>query len=153
MGFLIGFALIGIVIWLIARSANTNLLTSTSAIDNLARRGLRARGLVLSCNQMAVGVTINGRRFGEVEDALFARNQSLVVARRDGQRQDALADVIEIDANLYRRFFLFVFLFIFLFVCIFIFVFVVVFALIGCRSRLFILFLFRLFLVAFGGYR
>lgn len=63
MGFLIGFALIVIVIWLIARSASTNLLTSTSAIDNLARRGLRARGLVLSCNQMATGVTINGRRF------------------------------------------------------------------------------------------
>jgi hypothetical protein len=63
VGFLIGFALIGIVIWLIARSSSGNLLTSTAAIDSLARKGLRARGLVLSCNQMSTGVTINGRRF------------------------------------------------------------------------------------------
>jgi hypothetical protein len=63
VGFLIGVALIVIVIWLIARSASTNLLTSTIAIDNLARKGLRARGLVLSCNQMSTAVTINGRRF------------------------------------------------------------------------------------------
>jgi hypothetical protein len=63
VGFLIGFALIGIVIWLIARSSSGNLLTSTFAIDSLARKGLRARGLVLSCNQMSTGVTINGRRF------------------------------------------------------------------------------------------
>jgi hypothetical protein len=63
VGFLIGFGLIAIVIWLIARSASGNLLTSTGAIDSLARKGLRARGLVLSCNQMSTGVTINGRRF------------------------------------------------------------------------------------------
>jgi hypothetical protein len=63
VGFLIGFGLIAIVIWLIARSASGNLLTSTGAIDSLTRKGLRARGLVLSCNQMSTGVTINGRRF------------------------------------------------------------------------------------------
>jgi len=63
VGFLIGFALVGIVIWLIARSSSGNLLTSTTAIDSLARKGLRARGLVLTCNQMSTGVTINGRRF------------------------------------------------------------------------------------------
>jgi hypothetical protein len=63
VGFLIGFALIGIVIWLITRSASGNLLTSTSAIDSLAAKGLRARGLVITSNNLSFGVTIGGRRF------------------------------------------------------------------------------------------
>jgi hypothetical protein len=63
VGFLIGFGIIALVIWLIARSASTNLLTSTTAIDRLARSGVRARGLVLTCNQMSFGVTIGMRRF------------------------------------------------------------------------------------------
>jgi hypothetical protein len=48
---------------LIARSSSTNLLTSTPAIDRLARSGVRARGLVLTSNQMSFGVTLGMRRF------------------------------------------------------------------------------------------
>jgi hypothetical protein len=63
VGFVIGFALIFIVIWLVVRSSSGNLLTSRSAIDSLARGGLRGRGLVITCNQMSFGVTLGGRRF------------------------------------------------------------------------------------------
>ncbi|HEY5241692.1 MAG TPA: hypothetical protein VIJ22_09515 [Polyangiaceae bacterium] len=62
MGFLIGIALIVIVVWLVARGSG-NLLTSVSAIDSLARKGVRARGLVLASNQISNGVTLGGRRF------------------------------------------------------------------------------------------
>ena len=63
MGFVIGIALVVIVIWLMARAGSGNLLTSVSAIDSLARKGVRARGLVLASNQMSNGVTLSGRRF------------------------------------------------------------------------------------------
>jgi len=62
VGFLIGIALIVIVVWLVARGSG-NLLTSVSAIDSLARKGVRARGLVLASNQISNGVTLGGRRF------------------------------------------------------------------------------------------
>ena len=46
------------------------IIFSSSAASRKMRRflaletkGLRARGLVLSCNQLSTGVTINGRRF------------------------------------------------------------------------------------------
>ena len=62
MGFLIAIALIVIVIFLVKQSSK-NLLTSTSAIDRLARRGIRARGLVLTSLQMSNSVTLGMRRF------------------------------------------------------------------------------------------
>jgi hypothetical protein len=63
VGFFIGLAIIVFVVWMIARSSSTNLLTSTTAIDRLAQRGVRARGLVLTSNQLSFGVTIGMRRF------------------------------------------------------------------------------------------
>jgi hypothetical protein len=62
MGFLIAVVLFVFVFWLIKQSSR-NLLTSTAAIDRLARRGIRGRGLVLSAFQMSNGVTLGGRRF------------------------------------------------------------------------------------------
>jgi hypothetical protein len=65
VGFFIGVALVVFVIWMVVRSSSGggSLLTSVWAIDSLARTGLRARGLVLSSNQMSFGVTLSGRRF------------------------------------------------------------------------------------------
>ena len=63
MGFVIGCGLLFFVIWLVVRTSSGNLLLSVSAIDALARKGLRGRGLVISCNQMSTGVTLGGRRF------------------------------------------------------------------------------------------
>jgi|HubBroStandDraft_5_1064220.scaffolds.fasta_scaffold834700_1 hypothetical protein len=62
MGFLIAVVLFVFVFFLIKQSSR-NLLTSTAAIDRLARRGIRGRGLVLSSFQMSFGVTLGGRRF------------------------------------------------------------------------------------------
>jgi hypothetical protein len=63
MGFVIGFGLIFLVIWLVVRSSSRNLLTSVGAINSLAQNGVRARGLVLSSFQASSAVTISGRRF------------------------------------------------------------------------------------------
>jgi hypothetical protein len=62
MGFVISAVLIFVVIFLIKQSSR-NLLTSAAAIDRLARKGIRGRGLVLSAFQMSNGVTLGGRRF------------------------------------------------------------------------------------------
>ncbi|HEX3343855.1 MAG TPA: hypothetical protein VHS09_04745, partial [Polyangiaceae bacterium] len=52
-----------IIIFAIVKAASANVNTSVGAIDALARKGLRARGLVLTCNQLSFGVTLGGRRF------------------------------------------------------------------------------------------
>jgi hypothetical protein len=62
MGFVIAVVLLIVVFWLVKQSSR-NLLTSTAAIDRLARSGIRGRGLVLSSFQMSFGVTLGGRRF------------------------------------------------------------------------------------------
>ena len=62
MGFVIAVVLLIVVFWLVKQSSR-NLLTSAAAIDRLARRGIRGRGLVLSAFQMSNGVTLGGRRF------------------------------------------------------------------------------------------
>jgi hypothetical protein len=51
------------VIFFLVKQASRNLLTSTVAIDRLAQRGIRGRGLVLSAFQMSQGVTLGSRRF------------------------------------------------------------------------------------------
>jgi hypothetical protein len=56
-------AVIVFVVFFLIKQASRNLLTSTVAIDRLATRGLRGRGLVLSSFQMSNGVTIGSRRF------------------------------------------------------------------------------------------
>jgi len=47
-----------------ARRASANLFGGMSAMASFAPQGsVRARGLVLTCNRVSSGVTINGRRF------------------------------------------------------------------------------------------
>ena len=62
MGLVIAVVFVFFVFFMI-KQASKNLLTSTAAIDRLARRGIRGRGLVLSAFQMSNSVTLGGRRF------------------------------------------------------------------------------------------
>jgi hypothetical protein len=46
-----------------SRRASGILLWTTSALGFSTPQGLRARGLVLTCDRVSFGVTVNGRRF------------------------------------------------------------------------------------------
>ena len=64
---LVGIFVFVAIIRAAVRRASANLFGGTSGgtstAGSFAPQGLRARGLVLSCNRVSSGVTVNGRRF------------------------------------------------------------------------------------------
>lgn len=60
---LVGVFVLVAVIRAAFRRASGILVGGMSAMDSFAPQGLRARGLVLTCDRVSSGVTVNGRRF------------------------------------------------------------------------------------------